>query len=221
VLELENGYEIIENFLTFDQLNFIKKEIDTVRFPAKSGGIRNAEKKYHSIQKLAVSKHVVGQARKYLAGTPCLVRAILFNKTAENNWLVTWHQDKTVAVSQKFEKFGWGPWSVKDGVVHTQPPLDVLNQMVTFRIHLDDTNQENGCLKVLPKSNDLGVLNNSAIQKYVQNHTPVLCIAKAGSVLAMRPHILHSSSKASCPTQRRVLHLEYCSFNLPSGVAWA
>lgn len=218
---LENGYEMIDEFLTRDQLNSINNEIKTISFPAKAGGIRNAEKKYHSIQKLAASKHLATQAKRYLTGVPSLVRAILFNKTAENNWLVTWHQDKTVAVSERFEKHGWGPWSVKDGVIHTQPPLDVLNQMITFRIHLDDINQKNGCLEVLPKSQNLGVLDQGSIQEYVQHHEPVLCEAKAGSTLAMRPHILHSSSKASSPSQRRVLHLEYSSFKLPSGVTWA
>ena len=93
--------------------------------------------------------------------------------------------------------------------------------MVTFRIHLDDTNQENGCLKILPKSQKLGILDHASIQGYVQDHSPVICETPADSALVMRPHILHSSSKALNPTQRRVLHLEYSSFKLPPGIAWA
>jgi len=93
--------------------------------------------------------------------------------------------------------------------------------MVTFRIHLDDTNLENGCLKVHPESQKLGILTQADIQKYIETHTPVICEAKAGSALAMRPHILHASSKAITPSQRRVLHLEYSSFELPDGVEWA
>ena len=218
---LESGYKIIDEFLTLNQLNSINKEIETISFPTKAGGIRNAEKKYRSVKVLATSEQLTSQAKKYLTGAPNLVRAILFDKTVENNWLVTWHQDRTVAVSERFECQGWGPWSVKDGVIHAQPPLEVLNQMVTFRIHLDDTNHENGCLKVLPNSQNLGVLDHDTIQKYIQSHKPVICEAKAGSALVMRPHILHSSSKASRPSQRRVLHLEYSSFKLPVGVAWA
>lgn len=218
---LDNGYEIIDEFLTHDQLNSINSEIEHISLPEKAGGIRNAEKKFSSIHSLAVSKQLNIQAKKYLTGAPSLVRVILFNKTTENNWLVTWHQDRTVAVSEKFEEHDWGAWSVKDGVIHAQPPVDVLNKMVTFRIHLDDTSQTNGCLKVLPKSQKLGVLDHGAIQEYVQKHKPVVCEAKAGSALVMRPHILHSSGKASTPSRRRVLHLEYSSFKLPSGVAWA
>jgi ectoine hydroxylase-related dioxygenase (phytanoyl-CoA dioxygenase family) len=221
VQALENGYELIEDFLSRDQLDFINSNIRDVNFPAKAGGIRNAEKKYSSIRELSASEHLIAKANLYLLGTASLVRAILFNKTSENNWLVTWHQDRTVAVSKKFEMHGWGPWSIKDQVHHVQPPINVLNKMVSFRVHLDDTNLENGCLRVLPKSHELGILDHSAINKFVRNNEAVVCTANAGSALAMRPHILHSSSKATNPSQRRVLHLEYSSFELPSGVAWA
>ena len=160
---LEDGYEIIDEFLTHNQLIAINNDLETVELRSKTGGIRNAEKKFPRIRDLANSEQLNNQAKKYLSGTANLVRAILFYKTRENNWLVTWHQDKTIAVSKRFEKKEWGPWSVKDGVPSVQPPVEVLNQMVTFRIHLDDTSQENGCLKVLPKSHRLGVLDHEAI----------------------------------------------------------
>jgi ectoine hydroxylase-related dioxygenase (phytanoyl-CoA dioxygenase family) len=106
-------------------------------------------------------------------------------------------------------------------MVHVQPPIAVLNQMITFRIHLDDSSQANGCLKVLPKSHELGILDQNEIQEYVQHNRSVICEARSGSALVMRPHILHASSKAKNPSQRRVLHLEYSSFKLPSGISWA
>ena len=109
---LEDGYEIISEFISDDQLISISSEIESVELYAKAGGIRNAEKKFSSIRKLANSEKIRNQARKYLSGAASLVRAILFNKTAENNWLVTWHQDRTVAVSQRFEKDQWELWSV-------------------------------------------------------------------------------------------------------------
>ncbi len=218
---LDDGYELLGEFLSRDQLNSINNEIKGISFPARAGGIRNAEKKFASIRDIAISDTLITQAKKYLSGTVGLVRAILFNKTSENNWLVTWHQDRTVAVSEKFENHEWGPWSIKDQIHHVQPPVDVLNQMITFRIHLDDTSLKNGCLKVMPKSHQLGILDYGAIQAYAQNHEAVDCEAPAGSALAMRPHILHSSSKAVIPSQRRVLHLEYSSYKLPSGISWA
>lgn len=221
MLGLENGYELIDDFLSGNQLNSINNELMDVSFPDRAGGIRNVEEKYSSIRDIAASDELMAFVKKYLSGDASLVRAILFNKTYENNWLVTWHQDRTVAVSEKFEENGWGPWSIKDEILHVQPPVSVLEEMVTFRIHLDDTCLENGCLKVLPNSHKLGILDSSAIKEYTQSHEGIACEAKAGSALVMRPHILHSSSKAIFPTQRRVLHLEYSSYKLPRGVSWA
>lgn len=218
---LENGFELIDEFLSQGELQSFRKELSSVSFPSKVGGIRNAEKKFSSIGAFALSESFLCKVGVYLTGIPRLVRAILFNKTEESNWLVAWHQDRTVAVSKKFEQFGWGPWSVKDNTDHVQPPLSVLNQMVTIRIHLDDASIDSGCLKIFPKSHDLGLLGQSEIRQYVVDHSPVTCEARAGSALVMRPHILHSSSKAANPSQRRVIHLEYSSYELPQGVTWA
>jgi len=119
-------------------------------------------------------------------------------------------------VSDKAEIEGWGPWTLKDGVHHVQPPLEILNNMVTFRIHLDDTNESNGCLKLIAGSHHQGVMTHNEIQDYIKDKTATYCSAKAGSALIMRPHVLHASSKAISPSQRRVLHLEYCGYDLPS-----
>lgn len=218
---LKNGYKIINNFISHTQLNAIQLDIENIEFPSKAGGIRNAEKKFNSIYKLAQSNLLSTHVQKHLTGEVHLVRAILFNKTKNNNWLVPWHQDKTIAVSKQFEKKGWGPWSIKGGVPHVQPPLQALNQMITFRIHLDDSHQQNGCLKILPNTQHLGILKQDSIQEYIKDRDATICECPAGSALIMRPHILHASSKASKPSQRRVLHLEYSSFKLPSGITWS
>lgn len=215
------GYEIVDGFVTQAQIELVTSETQSKEIAFAGGGIRNAEKKYSSIHNLAWSNDLLARANNYLNKPSKLVRAILFNKTEKNNWLVGWHQDKTVAVSREFDAEGWGPWSIKDDVVHVQPPIVVLNQMITFRIHLDDSSQANGCLKVLPKSHELGILDQNDIQEYVQHNRSVICEARSGSALVMRPHILHASSKAKNPSQRRVLHLEYSSYKLPSGISWA
>ena len=218
---LESGFELINDLLSEEEVQSFREEFSSFNLPSRVGGIRNAEKKFPSIGALALSERLLCKVRCYLNGTPKLVRAILFNKTEESNWLVTWHQDKTVAVSKRFEQSGWGLWSVKNNIDHVQPPLSVLNQMVTIRIHLDDASIDNGCLKIFPKSHNLGLLGQSTIQQYVIDNSPVSCEAKAGSALMMRPHILHSSSKAANPSQRRVIHLEYSNYELPQGVTWA
>ena len=217
----ENGYELIDSFLNTEQLDAFNTELGKVELPQSTGGIRNAQSKYQSIGSFSTSSYALRRAAEYLTGTPKFVRAILFNKSISNNWLVPWHQDKTVAVSKRFIADGWGPWSEKDGVLHVQPPIDVLNSMVTFRVHLDPTSEDNGCLAVVPNSHKLGILRQQEITEQTKSFTSVLCPAPAGSALVMRPHLLHASSKGKSPSQRRVLHLEYSDYSLPPGVSWA
>ena len=217
----DDGYEYITSFLIPEQLDKLSSEIGSVELAPSTGGVRNAQVKYPSIGELCSSRQVLDKAASFLQSTPTLVRAILFNKTETNNWLVPLHQDKTVAVSLRFQAEGWGPWSEKDGVLHVQPPIEVLNSMVTFRIHLDATSEKNGCLSVVPGSHKYGVLTQQEIAEKSDSFVPVLCKASAGSVLVMRPHLLHASAKGTTPTQRRVLHVEYSDYKLPSGVSWA
>lgn len=218
---LDDGFKLIDNFISEDQINNIVNELNSFPITGKVGGLRNANAKLSTVGAYAKTECVLEHAAQFLPSRPMLVRAIIFNKTHENNWLVTWHQDKTVAVSEKFELGGWGPWSVKDGTIHAQPPLEVLDQMVTFRIHLDDSNLENGCLRVIPGSHNLGIIPQASIAEHTSPSKSHECIATRGSALVMRPHILHASSKGSQPSQRRVLHLEFSSYQLPPGITWA
>ncbi|WP_020414888.1 phytanoyl-CoA dioxygenase family protein [Microbulbifer variabilis] len=221
MIGLEKGYSLINDILPKSQLEVLQNEFEDLKLARGTGGIRNVEKKYSSIAALATSDLIVNLAQKYLIQRPRLVRSILFDKHKKCNWLVTWHQDKSVAVSSKFTKSGWGPWSVKDGAHHVQPPLHVLEQMITIRIHLDDTDASNGCLKLIPGSHQYGIFQQDEIYKYVKLHNPIACEVKSGSALIMYPHILHASDRALCPKRRRVIHLEYSCYELPAGITWA
>lgn len=216
---LEDGFEIVQNIISIDEIESITSEMEGLE--CKGGGIRNAEKKLLSIKILAESAKYISLASTYLSSQASFVRAILFLKSIENNWLVTWHQDKTVTISRKIDALDWGPWSQKDGVLHVQPPVDVLEKMVTFRVHLDESTAQNGCLKLIPKSHKEGVMSQAKIDNYSKSHPAISCEAPAGSALVMRPHILHASSKAKSTQPRRVLHIEYSSYHLPDGAKWA
>jgi len=209
----EDGFELI------DELETIRRELETIE--CNGGGIRNAEKGLASVSKLVENKKYLAIASSYLPGEAKFVRAIVFLKSIENNWLVTWHQDKTVAISRKIDDLRWGPWSEKDGILHSQVPIEVLEQMVSFRVHIDESTKENGCLRVIPKSHKEGVMSQDEIYNYTKLHGAVHCEAPTGSALVMRPHVLHASSKAESAEPRKVLHIEFSSYQLPSGVKWA
>ena len=155
-----------------------------------------------------------------LAAAAFPVRVIFFDKVDGANWGVPWHQDLAIPVSEKVDAPGFSGWSVKEGVPHVLPPVDVLARMVTLRIHLDDCGEDNGPLRVVPGSHRFGKFSETDIAR-VRGETPeVICLASRGSVLAMRPLLLHASSAAQRPGHRRVLHIEYAAHPLPSGLRW-
>jgi hypothetical protein len=156
----------------------------------------------------------------HLSSDARAVRALLFNKSPAANWLVPWHQDLTIAVRERRDVAGYGPWSVKDGVPHVQPPAEMLERMLAVRIHLDAVDESGGALRISPGTHRFGKLTPEAIESLRRDHGEVCCAASTGDVLLMRPLVLHASSKAAAPTQRRVLHIEYADFALPVGLAW-
>jgi hypothetical protein len=148
------------------------------------------------------------------------VRAILFDKTGEANWTVPWHQDRSIAVRARIDARGFGPWSVKSGIPHVQPPLDVLRQMLTLRFHLDPCGPDNGPLRVIPGTHKY-ILDQHQIEACVETRAQIPCTTGAGGLLIMRPLLLHASSPAKTGLHRRVIHVEFGPPRLPGGVEWA
>lgn len=157
---------------------------------------------------------VLGQAAR-------LVRSILFNKHPGANWQVGWHQDLTIAVAARSDVAGFSTWSSKEGVVHVQPPVAVLEGMLTVRLHLDAADRRNGSLWVSPGTHRLGRLPQEQIAPVVQRHGQHACALQAGDALLMRPLILHASYKSTTVDPRRVIHLEFAGVELPAPLRWA
>ena len=216
-----DGIEIKRNFVSNSVIKSIKNEVSKSKEADLKSGIREADKKFKSIKTLSNSDQFINLASSILGSKPEIVRVIFYDKTPDKNWLVTWHQDKTIALNSKEETEGWGVWSLKDNINHVQPPLDVLNKMVTFRLHLDDADRDNGCLKIIPQSHHLGILSQSELTDVVKNKEPYLCEVEAGDLVIMKPHTLHSSSKSIKAKHRRVVHIEYSNYDLPSNLNWA
>lgn len=172
------------------------------------------------IQSLARSTPIRELVEAVLGKNCFAVRAILFDKTPEVNWKVAWHQDLTIAVKSQKEVPEYHPWSIKDDIVHVQPPNVILKQMVTLRIHLDDCNSENGPLRVIPGSHRYEKLSSEQIQSLRSKTPEVACFVASGGVLVMKPLLLHASSKADSPNHRRVIHLEYAATELARGLEW-
>jgi ectoine hydroxylase-related dioxygenase (phytanoyl-CoA dioxygenase family) len=147
-----------------------------------------------------------------------LVKAIYFNKPPLSNWLVTWHQDTKISVDTQVETDGLGQWTLKQGLPSVQPTLDVLENIYTIRLHLDDCDETNGALKVISTTHKLGVLKDKDIQN--MGKISEICPVSKGGIMIMRPLLVHSSSKSTSARHRRVIHLEFSSKQLPNGLKW-
>jgi ectoine hydroxylase-related dioxygenase (phytanoyl-CoA dioxygenase family) len=173
------------------------------------------------VQDVARSSTVRRLVESVLGSDAFVVRGIFFDKTPEANWPVPWHQDLSIAVRERRDIPGWGPWSVKAGVLHVQPPVAILERMLTVRLHLDDCPVENGALRVLPGTHRLGRLGATEIERLRNEIPEMVCSVQKGDALLMGPLLLHASSPAQHPGHRRVLHLEFAADDLPHGLEWA
>jgi ectoine hydroxylase-related dioxygenase (phytanoyl-CoA dioxygenase family) len=173
-------------------------------------GVRHALK-HSPVAEMAHDERLLEIARRVLGTGAVPFRATLFDKSPNSNWLVVWHQDTALPLCERHETPGWGPWSVKDGVIYAHAPTAALARVLALRIHLDNSTADNGPLRVLPATHKMGVLSDDAIHKLAEEVTSVDCLVPRGGVLAMRPMIVHASSKSRSEMSRRVLHIEYAA----------
>lgn len=147
-----------------------------------------------------------------------LVRALFFDKPPDRTWSLAWHKDVTIAVRDNARpSASFSKPTHKAGVPHVEAPLELLESMLTLRIHLDDVTDENGPLRVIPASHRSGKSMGDA------GALPESILVHRGDVLAMRPLLSHSSpnSHALSRRHRRILHLEFAGWaTLPDGFAW-
>ncbi|MCV9386037.1 WYL domain-containing protein [Reichenbachiella ulvae] len=149
-----------------------------------------------------------------------LTKAIYFDKPAESNWYVTWHQDSTINVDTKLELQGYQGWTKKEEFYGVRPPEEILKNTITLRVHLDDTNEENGALNIITGSHQK-LLNKDEVQLITQNAWPSTCDVRTGGIHLMKPLLLHSTPKTVNQKNRRVIHLEFNSLELPNDIHWA
>ena len=217
------GFSVADSILAESEVNRIREDINALG-PAegvqtRNGSIFGARNLLHLLP--SVRSLVEGSwVKELIGGQARPVRGIFFDKTSKANWNVAWHQDLTIAVREKRPVAGFGPWTIKAGVPHAQPPLSILERMVTLRIHLDNTDEANGALRVIPGSHQLGRLDPSSIERLLSNETPTICSINPGGGLLMKPLLLHSSLSSRNPSHRRVLHIEFSRDRLPGGLEW-
>jgi ectoine hydroxylase-related dioxygenase (phytanoyl-CoA dioxygenase family) len=204
------GFAIVPDVLPETQIAALLAGLEKSDLPRSRAGLRHAMR-IESIAALAHDAQLIELAQDVLGNGAVPFRATLFDKSPTSNWLVVWHQDTALPLCERREVLGWGPWSVKEGVNYAHAPASALEQVLALRLHLDDSVAENGPLRVLPGTHTLGVLTDEALHDLSTQIAAVDCLVPRGGVLAMRPLVVHASSKSQSNVPRRVLHIEYAA----------
>ena len=171
---------------------------------------------------LARSPALITIAEAVIGPGAFAVRGLFFDKTATVNWNLPWHQDLTIAVRERRDVPGFGPWTRKGGIPHAHAPAELLARMITIRLHLDDCGPDSGPMRVLPGSHRSGRLDPAEVSAWTARagELAVDAIVPAGGAVVMHPLLLHASSARTGPGRRRVIHLEYAAEMLPGGLEW-
>ncbi|MBR0551562.1 phytanoyl-CoA dioxygenase family protein [Sphingomonadaceae bacterium LXI357] len=164
---------------------------------------------------------VTSLLRKYLGESARPVRVIAFDKHSQNNWFLSWHQDRTIEVKRRAEVEDYGPWTRKQGRLHVSPPFAVIERMLTVRMHVDAVDEANAPLLIAPGSHKAGVILETQISSVVDRCGVQTCLAEAGDIWIYSTPILHASKRAVGQRRRRVLQIDYAAFDLPAGLEWA
>lgn len=213
-----DGVVVCEQVLSKTIVASLRADFDAI---AGGPGARAFEPS-EDIQRLVGERGVMGSLAAALANRPVKsVRILFFDKTPDSNWGVPWHQDRTIAVRQRHEMDGYGPWTSKNGVTHVEPPVTILERMLTLRLFVDDCGPENGPLEVACGSHRCGRVPADEVREIVQRSEIFAATGRSGDVLAMRLLAIHSSKRAKSPAHRRVLHVDYASVELPAPLKWA
>ena len=202
------GVSIFEGVLSWQECELLAQALSA------AGGGRAGTRNLMSnrvISSLANDGRLLRLAASTLGAHVVPFRATLFEKSGTSNWHVLWHQDRALPLSTWVDSTEWGPWSTKSGVLYALAPAWALERVVALRIHIDPSTNDNGPLRVIPASHKAGVLSGADILRATSDNPARSCVVGPGGVIAMRPLLLHSSTKASDNKPRRVLHVEYAS----------
>lgn len=187
--------------------------------PTGRAGVRLSHA--HGLADVLGAAGLIGQLAKRFRGEAVRpVRAVLFDKSADRNWGLGWHQDRTICVQRRCEVSGFGPWTTKAGLIHVAPPFGIVERMMTIRVHLDDVTADNAPLLIAPGSHRLGLIPVGEVTSVVAQCGSHSCLALSGDVWLYSTPILHASEAAKLPSQRRVFQIDYSADCLPEGLEW-
>lgn len=222
----ERGFTVVENIYSEEEIGQISDLInqadssnETFRKSSDLFAIRQFLKQVPETHRLIFNDALQALINSLFGGEYFVVKSIYFDKPEQSNWFVAYHQDLTISVDNKIAVDGFGPWTKKQNQYAVQPPLSILESNFTIRIHLDETDEQNGALKVIDGSHSKGIYRPEHIDWTMEKET--ICNVPRGGVMIMKPLLLHSSGRTTNSKKRRVIHIEFSNTELPEGLNWS
>jgi ectoine hydroxylase-related dioxygenase (phytanoyl-CoA dioxygenase family) len=220
------GFTVIEAIYNSDEIAAILAEINkantdksTFRKTDDLFAIRQFLKEVPAVSNLIFNHKLKAVITDLFGDGFFAVKSIYFDKPEKSNWFVAWHQDLTISVDKKTDLPGYRPWTIKQNQFAVQPPINILQNNFTIRIHLDDTDEGNGALKVIPGSHLKQVYRPETIDWGTE--TEYTCNVKAGGIMIMRPLLMHASNRTTNNKPRKVIHIEFSNSDLPDVISWS
>lgn len=215
----EQGFCVVNDFYSQEEIARLKKELSLKEQDSPSFlknkevfAIRQLLKEVPTLKKTLFNKRLIS----LLPQGYFLTKAIYFDKPGNSNWFVSLHQDISISVADKTNVEGYKNWTFKRGQYGVEPPQEILENIITVRVHLDDTDMYNGALSVIPGSHQKGVQRIEALD----DRSTVHCEVRAGGVMLMKPLTFHTSKRSTENKRRRVIHLEFSNRELSAPVTW-
>ncbi|SHF14334.1 phytanoyl-CoA dioxygenase family protein [Chryseobacterium takakiae] len=222
----ENGFTVINNVFSEQEIRKIGEiiqNIDTSKETFRKSddlfAIRQFLKEIPQVRELVFNENIKDIITEIFGEKYIVVKSIYFDKPEKSNWYVAYHQDLTISVDKKADISGFGPWTTKQNQFAVQPPIEILENIFTIRIHLDATDEYNGALKVIPKSHAKGIYRPETIDWSVETET--ICNVEKGGIMIMKPLLLHGSNRTTNGKKRRVIHIEFSDKELPEKLKWS
>ena len=212
-----DGYYLIQSLCDEDECSILLQVIDPRAL--RAGSRRLLENPVVQAAARKIIRHP--ELARILPIDAVAVQCSLFAKGPAANWSVVPHQDLSIPVAEQIEAKECSGWSVKEGVLYTQPTTSVLSSLVAVRLQLDSDAELTGPLQVLPGSHRFGRLSAGAVASHRISSKPVACVVAKGGAVVLKPLIVHSSGKAATAAPRRVLHFLFGPPLLPFGLRWA
>jgi ectoine hydroxylase-related dioxygenase (phytanoyl-CoA dioxygenase family) len=214
----DRGFLIQPDVLTDAECDLVAQRLDTIDRDA-IGTRRLLEQSWCRVLAESLKQHAL--LLRILPIDSVVVQCTLFAKSADVNWGVGPHQDLSIPVASRVETGECSGWSEKEGLIFTQPPDCVLEQLIAVRLHIDAFDSSCGPLRVAPGSHRFGRLQAAKLGQTVGAVTYHECVVPRGGALVMRPLLVHASSRAIASVRRRVLHFLFGPRSIPFGLRWA